>query len=216
MIRENKWKIFVTSVAIVLPILVGVLLWDELPEQMPTHWGFDGTVDGWSSRPFAVFALPLFILAVHWICIFGTAMDPKNKGQNGKMFALVLWITPIVSLIASGMMYAAALGKEVQPRLAVSLLLGVTFILIGNYLPKCKQNHTIGIKVKWTLESEENWNATHRFGGKVWVIGGLALIAGVLLPEVIAPAVTLVCTAVLVLLPIVYSYRYHAKQTGEA
>ena len=69
-----------------------------------------------------------------------------------------------------------ALGKEMNPALIVSLLLGFMFIIIGNYLPKCKQNFTLGIKIKWTLENEENWNKTHRFAGKVWFIGGFIML----------------------------------------
>jgi len=216
MLKENKWKLLISSVVILLPIVFGLFFWNQLPEQMATHWGFDGQADGWSSRTFAVFALPLLILALHWLCIFGTSKDPKNQGQNKKVFGIVLWITPMVSVFASGMTYAVALEKEFRPFLFTNLLLGVMFVVIGNYLPKCRQNHTIGIKIKWTLENEENWNATHRIGGKIWVIGGLVLAASVFLPDSIVPWVTGVSIAVLVIVPFVYSYRYHKKQVGDA
>lgn len=215
MIKQNKTTICITSVFILLPVLIGLLLWDRLPEQMPTHWGMDGTVNGWSSRSFAVFGLPLVILALHWICILVTAKDPKNKGQNGKVFALVLWITPLVSLVTNGMVYAAALGEEVSPGLLVNLLMGTMFIIIGNYLPKCRQNYTIGIKIKWTLENEENWNATHRVAGKVWVVGGLLLMACAVAPGSVTVWVMFAVIGLLVAIPFVYSYRYHKKQLRE-
>lgn len=211
-IKQNKRAILITSLLIVLPALIGVLFWNRLPEQMPIHWGIDGTVDGWSSRAFAVFALPLFMLAVHWICIFATAKDPKNKGQNRKVFGVVLWITPMVSLFANGVIYAVALGKEGRPFTMVDLLLGLMFVVIGNYLPKCKQNYTIGIKVKWTLQSEENWNATHRVGGKVWVMGGLLLMACALVPDSVAAWVMFGVIGALVAVPVLYSYRYHRNE----
>ncbi|MBE6972904.1 MAG: DUF1648 domain-containing protein [Ruminococcaceae bacterium] len=215
MIRDNKWKLLASSMAILLPVLFGALFWNELPEQMVTHWGINGAADGWSSRAFAVFVLPLSILAVHWLCVFCTALDPKNKGQNKKMFGLVIWITPIVSLFANGVVYGVSLGKEFQPYLITNLLMGTVFIVIGNYLPKCKQNYTIGIKVKWTLENEENWNATHRFGGKVWVVGGLLLLTCVFLPDGIALWGMVGSIITLVVLPIVYSYLYYKKQVRE-
>ena len=112
-------------------------------------------------------------------------------------------------------MYAVAFGEEFQPYLITNLLMGIVFIVIGNYLPKCKQNYTIGIKIKWTLENEENWNVTHRFAGKVWVIGGLLLMACGFLPAFIAPWVMVAAMIVLVVVPIVYSYRYHKKQVRE-
>ena len=203
MIRNNKGKLLASSIVILLPLAFGMFIWNQLPEQMVTHWGMNGTADGWSSKGFAVFGMPMILLALHWICILATAADPKNKGQNQKVFGLVLWITPIISLFTNGMVYAVALGKEVQPHVAVLLFMGVTFIAVGNYLPKCKQNHTIGIKIKWTLEQEENWNATHRFGGKVWVIGGLLLFVCVVLPGAIACWITICSTVLLVAAPIV-------------
>ena len=181
---------------------------------MTTHWGIDGNADGWSSRAFAVFFLPLIMLLVHWICVFFTAKDSKNKGQNKKVFGLVIWITPIISLFANGMMYAVSLGQEV-PYFIPTLLMGVMFVAVGNYLPKCKQNHTIGIKIKWTLENEENWNATHRFGGRIWVIGGLLLITCSFLPASIIPWAMVASIIVLAVVPFVYSYRYHKKQVQE-
>ena len=214
MIENNKWKLLVSSVAILLPILVGLILWNDLPEQMTTHWGADGNADGWSSRTFAVLGLPLILLALHWVCIFITSKDPKNKGQNKKVFGMVLWICPIVSIFASGITYAAALGKEFNMEIIGLLLIGLMFVVIGNYLPKCKQNYTIGIKVKWTLANEENWNATHRFGGKVWVIGGLLLMACVFLPEALIPWVLMIALTIMAAIPIVYSYAYYKKQVA--
>ena len=184
MIKNNKWKLLFSSIVILLPMIFGLIFWNELPEQMITHWGIDGNADGFSNRYFAVFALPVFILVIHWLCIFFTmVIDQKNSNQNNKVFGVVIWITPIISLVSNGVIYAVSLGKEFSPYLITSLLMGGMFVIIGNYLPKCKQNYTIGIKVKWTLESEENWNATHRFVGKVWFIGGLILKFCIFLPQ---------------------------------
>ena len=212
MLKQNKRPVLITSIIILLPVLFGLVFWNELPEQMITHWRWDGTADGWSSRAFAVFALPVFIFAIHWLCIFGTTMDPKNKGQNNKVFGVVLWITPLLSLVVNGMIYAVSLDIEVRPNLIATLLVGITFVVIGNYLPKCKQNHTIGIKVKWTLENEENWNATHRISGKIWVAGGLLLIACAFLPVFVIPFIMVATIVLLVAIPFIYSYRYHKKQ----
>lgn len=212
MFKKNKWKLLITSVVILLPIVFGMLVWDQLPEQMITHWGVDGTADGRSKREFAVFAVPIFILLVHWLCIFCTSKDPKNAGQSSKVFDMVLWICPITSLFVGGMMYMAALEKEVKPYSFVSLFLGLLLIVIGNYLPKCKQNSTIGLRVKWTLEDEENWNATHRFSGKVWVVSGVLVMACVFLPEALSFYFILVFVLIPALLSGGYSYYYKMKQ----
>lgn len=214
MIKKNKWKLLISSIAILLPIVYGLIVWNKLPVQIITHWGADGNPNGWSNRSFAVIGVPVFILCVHWFCVFCTARDPKSKNQSNKIFRIVFWICPIVSLVTSGIIYATALGRTLNPSFIVYLLVGLFFVIIGNYLPKCKQNHTIGIRVKWTLENEENWNATHRFCGKVWAVGGVLIMVCSLLPESISLYVVMALIIVLSILSIGYSYYYFKTKQG--
>lgn len=214
MIKKNKWKLLISSIAILLPMVFGLIVWNKLPEQIATHWGADGNVNGWSNRSFAVFALPLFIFLTHWFCIFCTSRDSKNKSQSKKVFGMVLWICPITSLVANGMIYATALGKTIDMNFIVYLLTGLFFVIIGNYLPKCKQNYTIGIRVKWALENEENWNATHRFSGKVWAIGGVLMMGCSFIPEEISMYVFIALILVLSILSVGYSYYYFKTKQG--
>ena len=209
MIRKNLKSIIITSVVILLPIIFGLSLWNELPEKIATHWGADGNADGWSSKPFAVFFMPLILLAVHWVCVLATSLDPKKQNVEGKPLKLVLWITPIISLFLGVMMYGQFIGNGLNVAFISILFFGVFFIVIGSLLPKCKQNYTVGIKLPWTLDNEENWNMTHRFAGKVWMIGGAALV-------LISPFKNFILFFILVTLmmaiPIVYSYLHHKKQ----
>lgn len=214
MIKKNKWKLLISSIAILLPMVFGLIVWNKLPEQIATHWGADGNVNGWSNRSFAVFALPLFIFLTHWFCIFCTSRDSKNRNQSKKVFGMVLWICPITSLVANGMIYATALGKTIDVNFIVFLLTGLFFVIIGNYLPKCKQNYTIGIRVKWALENEENWNATHRFSGKVWAIGGVLMMGCSFMPEEISIYVFMALILVLSILSVGYSYYYFKMKQG--
>ena len=212
MLREKKGTLLLTSLLTLSPIAAGLLLWDQLPEQMTTHWGADGVADGWSGRPFAVFGLPLIMLAVQWLCAFLTGLDPKNRGQNRKVTDLVLWIIPVVSLFTCGLVYITAFDVDFPPEMLTFVLLGLMFIIIGNYLPKCKQNYTIGIKIKWTLENEENWNATHRMAGKLWVAVGFASLFCGFLPIALIPAALVLLITVTVLVPTLYSWNYYKKQ----
>lgn len=214
MLREKKRTLILSSLLTLSPILIGLLLWSKLPEQLTTHWGGDGVADGWSGRPFAVFGLPLLMLATHWLCIFLTLRDPRNKNQNKKVFELILWIIPVISLFTCSMVYIAAFDSEFLPGMLTFSLLGVVFILIGNYMPKCRQNQYIGIKIKWTLENEENWNATHRVAGRLWVvIGFLCLFCG-FLPLDLMPVVMVTLITVTVVVPTLYSWNYHKKHQG--
>lgn len=208
MIKKNLKLLLITSVIVLLPILVGLVLWNQLPDQLPFHWNAAGEVDGWASKPVAVFGAPLMMLACQWLCVVVTAADPKKANHPGKILHLVFWIIPVLSAMISAAIYATALGKTVRIELLTPVLLGVLFVIIGNYLPKCKQNYTIGIKIPWTLHSEENWNKTHRFAGMLWVICGFAMMItgffGVfwfILP----------ITLVMVIPPFLYSYLLYRK-----
>lgn len=214
-LKKNRWEFLISSIIIFLPCIVGLIFWNRLPEQMATHWGISGEVDGWSSRAFAVFAVPVFMLITHWVCIFITFLDNRNRNQNQKAMRLVYWIAPVISLFANAAIYATAFGKEFSSDTAMVGLIGLMFVVIGNYLPKCKHNYTLGIKVKWALENEENWNATHRFGGKMWVVGGLLMMTGIFLPEPYTMILVVGGMLGLVVLPILYSYWYYKKQCKE-
>ena len=91
MIKRNLKTMIITSIIIFLPMLLGILMWDKLPEQIPTHWNMAGQVDGWSSKPFAVFGLPAILFAAQLLCLFSTAVDPKNKNISDKVLQVILY-----------------------------------------------------------------------------------------------------------------------------
>ncbi|MBQ8409403.1 MAG: SdpI family protein [Clostridia bacterium] len=215
MMKQYKWKLLVSSLLILLPILFGIGLWNELPQQMATHWGLDGKANGWSTPLFAVVFFPLLLLCAHWICIWVTARDKKNAEQSEKVFGMIFWIIPIISLYANSILYATAFGMDLNISTLSLVLIGVCFILIGNYLPKCKQNNTIGIKISWTLANEENWNYTHRLGGRVWVIVGILTLLCVFLPAKVLPAVLILSILSAVGIPFLSSYLFYKKQLRE-
>ena len=208
MIKKNLKTLIVTSILIVLPVLAGIILWDRLPEQMATHWNAAGDIDGWTSKPFTVFGLPLILLAAQWLCVLGTLADPKKENHPVKVLHLVLWIIPVLSLVLGTITYATALGKTVRVEVIMPILIGLILAIIGNYMPKCKQNYTIGIKIPWTLNSEENWNRTHRFAGWLWTFSGIV----VMLTGFFGGFwIFMIIVLLMVLAPILYSYLLFRK-----
>jgi len=212
MIKKYKRTLIITSLILLIPVLIGLALWNQLPEQVPSHWNIHGEVDGWSSKPFTVFGLPALMLALQWVCVLAATADPRYKNYNPRMLKLVLWICPVICLIMSLLVYAAALGYSLPIQTIMPLLVGIMFIVIGNWLPKCRQTYTMGIKLPWTYASEENWNATHRFGGKVWVAGGIVTIFTSFWGSFWLLMITL---AVMVIAPTVYSYLYYRNHEKE-
>ena len=212
MLKANRKTLIIASIVTILPVLIGIICWNRLPDVMATHFGFNNEANGFSSKAFAVFGLPMILLAVLWVGAFVTAHDPKRQNISPKMFSLMLWIAPVISLVAAATIYPVNLGYELDIAFFSELLLGLMFIIIGNYLPKARQNYTIGIKIPWTLANEENWNRTHRLAGYLWMICGILMILISLTRFV--PAEWLVgIFLIMVLVPCIYSFWLHAEKT---
>lgn len=212
MIKKNLPKLIITSLITLIPIVIGLILWDKLPDQVPMHWNAQGEVDGYGTKFQAVFLMPLVLVAFHWICVLGTSLDPKKQNINDKIFTLVLWIIPVISLLCNSMVFATALGHKVSVEIIMPLFMGALFVIIGNYMPKCKQSYTVGIKLPWTLDNEENWNKTHRLAGFLWVIGGVIIMATAFLGAFWLFFIVLIP---MVIVPFVYSYLLYKKNKTE-
>ena len=210
--KDHKKTIIVTSILILLPVLMGIYFWDQLPEVIATHFGYDGEPNGWSSKWFAVAGLPLFSAVVHLFCIFITGKDPRYDKYPEKMKHIVLWICPVVSWIGAVSIYSYELHWNFNMMNWIGLILGGSFIIIGNYLPKVKQNYYLGIKLPWTYASEDNWNKTHRLGGKVWFAGGILLLFNGMVK---IKYLEIVIFLAMVMIPTVYSYWYSRKEAKE-
>ena len=204
--KMNKKLLLLTSIVILFPILWGLIIWSQLPNQIPIHFNVSDQADNFQSKPLVVFGLPLFLLLVHLFVIFVSARDPKNQTMNKKMGKVIYWLTPIVSLGVFYLIYSKALGSTTNPSIFASALLGLIFVMMGNYMPKLKVNHTVGIRLPWTLQSEDNWDKTHRLAGKLWVLGGLILLleAGL---QFAVPYVMGIVILTIVFIPVVYSYQ---------
>lgn len=204
MILQNKKALFFTSALILLPVPVGLLLQNRFPAEFMEHFI-------WS-----IFLPPLSLLAGQWLCVWlSVKLDTTNQEKNSKVVTLVLWIMPLISNLISGILYALMLGLEFSPFSWMTAAFGLMFAAIGNYMPKTKMNSTIGIKISWTYSSEANWNATHRFAGKLWFVGGIVMLFGIILPEEAAIVVMFFTMIVICILPVGYSYRFFKKEKAE-
>lgn len=202
---KNKGMLILTCVVILLPALMGVILWNDLPAQMPIHFNIHGEADNWAGKPFAVFGFPLFLLVLQLLCVWATGKDPKRKNVDKTTQGIVLWICPIISLLIGCIVFVYSMGGKLDLCLLFSIVFGILFIIFGNYLPKSRQNYTMGIKLPWTLRDADNWNYTHRVSGRLWIVCGIVLL-------VTAPFhlfwVLFAVIAVVALGPVFISWRY--------
>ena len=206
MLKKYRKTLVITTVISLLPVLAGLILWDRLPEKLPMHFNAAGEVDGWAGKAVGVFAMPAFFVAVQWLCAVGSfKMDPKANNLNDKVMGLVLWFIPVMSVLMHTLVYCTALGMEMNVQIVIPVLIGLVMIAIGNWLPKCKQTYTLGIRLPWTLENEDNWNRTHRFAGPVWVVCGMIIVAGGLIGGAFL-WVMLAALLTMIAAPTVYSY----------
>lgn len=214
MLKKYKWSLLFSSVVTLLPMVLGVVAEGFLPEQITVHWGFDGMADGWMRSSTVFFLLPPILLAIHWLCVILSLVLDQNATQNKKVVRLVFWVLPGISLLTCGTVFAVALGETVSLS-GLMLFMALFFIVLGNYLPKTTRNVTMGIKIKWTLANDANWQATHRFAGKVFVIAGALCLPAVFLPDEAFLVTMAVLVAVCVGSPVLYSYRFYKKQLAE-
>ena len=145
--KKNIKGALVATLICLLPIAVGLALYGRLPQQMPTHWNIHGQVDGYSSKAFAVFGLPLLLAGINLLVWFGLNSDPKRRNIGKAVWYIGLYTAPVVSVLMSSVTYLWALGyTQIPVDSVVMALVGVVFIAIGNYLPKTTKN-TQGVAV---------------------------------------------------------------------
>ena len=205
--KENKSKVIITSIVTVFPMFIGFLLWNRLPEKVATHFS-GGVADGWSTKLSAVVFLPVVLLVIHLFCLGVTLNDPKKRNIGNMMMSVIFWIVPVVSLVSNLSIYGYALGIDLNIDMIVGILVGAMFLLLGNYMSKSHQNYTVGIKLPWTLNSEENWNRTHRLAGKLWIFAGILFIGNIFFQNWQIPFVV---TIAVVIIPMIYSFLLYKK-----
>ncbi|NMB45614.1 MAG: SdpI family protein [Firmicutes bacterium] len=187
---------------------LGIYFYPQLPERVPSHWNIRGEVDGYSSRFFGAFGLPLLNLGIYVLMLVAPALDPQkaNYPRFVGAYNVIRWtIIAIMSLLhvvvlMAGLGYTIDAGKVVQP--AVSVM----FILIGNQMGRFRHNYFVGIKTPWTLANEEVWRRTHRVSGPIWVVGGFIGLLGTWLPAPYNFVTMMVAILGASLISLIYSY----------
>jgi uncharacterized membrane protein len=210
---RSRW--FGIVVAIVTAA-ISVWAYPRLPPTVATHWGLDGTPDGYSSRLMAVSIMPLVLVFMTVIFNVLPKVDPRR--ENYARFLSSYWLIAnaviVFLLVAHAMIIASGLGFDVKIDRLMPLGVGLLFVFLGNYLTRVEPNWFVGIRTPWTLSSDSVWRRTHRTGGWLMVIGGLVLAASAFVPR---PAflVLFVATIVIVaVIPIVQSYVLWKREQG--
>lgn len=186
--RFFKWKyFFITSMVCLSPILLGLLLWDKLPDIMPIHFDVNGNADNFASKEFAVLGLPVLMVLFQGISCLASDLNEKKHGKNKKIEAVTKWTLPVVTIILQLATFGIVLGYNVDIRIVAGFIVGVMFLFLGNYLPKMDY-----IK-NYKLEPEKA-KKINRFLGIETVIMGILFLLSVFFP----PMATVVCLILLI------------------
>ena len=195
-----KWKILiVTCIVSLLPIILGVALWDSLPERMAIHFDLYGNPDNFASKGFVVFGLPCLMAFLQIICCGINDINAYYKGPRKKFETVTKWIIPIMTIILQIVTLGYGLGWNIDIRKVTGLIVGTILIVIGNYLPKFDY-----IK-NYDIETEKA-RKINRFIGFETVIMGVLFLISVFLPP-IASAICLILLIPYVVLSIIYGIK---------
>lgn len=206
--KTYKKPLAVSLIITLLPCLLGLLLWNRLPDRLPTQFSYNNEVSRYSSKAFVVFGIPALLAALQLFCVFTAYHDPRRIHISRKIYPVVFAVIPASAVLICILTYGTVLGYQINPGLLANLLLGFVFLGTGNYMPKVQRNYTMGIKIPWTLNSDENWNRTHRLAGRLWLLGGLLFIANsfLLIQPFFFGALIL-----MVVIPCIYSFSLYKR-----
>lgn len=199
---------------VLLPFVYLAYIWNQLPAQVPMHYNIEGEIDRYGNKSELILIPIMTSLLIYLIFLAVPYIDPKKQIQKmgGKYDTLKFIITTFMSILALFIIYTAKNQTLTDPDY-ILLGCGVLFLILGNYFKTLKANYFIGIRTPWTLESESVWKATHKLAGKIWFLGGLLIILSCLILDGKTNFIVFICiTAIMVLVPVLYSYLLFRKQ----
>ena len=189
-------------------LIFTAVVYNRLPEQIPTHFNVEGEADDWASRPVAAFG-PL-ALALGVLVVFHMLPKISPRRRNFEQFEETYWLfaNVIVAFICAlhVLVLGRALGWPVDIVSSVLIGIGSLFMIMGNFMPRLRSNWWMGIRTPWTMESETVWRETHRLAGKTFMLGGAITVVAALLPESVRPWIAIGALGIAGFIPVVYSY----------
>ncbi|HKY98101.1 MAG TPA: DUF1648 domain-containing protein [Gemmatimonadaceae bacterium] len=202
----RKW---IPAALIIAAVVISIVAYPDLPERMPTHWGANGEVNGWSSRLWGAWMVPL-IMAAMWLLLRAIPhIDPRKANYEkfaGMYDAFIILILGFL-LVMHGVVVAAATGSDVKMDKIVMPLVGVFIAAMGFLIPRAAPNWFIGIRTPWTLTSDESWVKTHKLGGPLFVALGLVMALSSLIAPEQAIWILVAAAIGIVIFLFIYSYR---------
>jgi len=207
----------VIIILIVLGFVIGIYFYPSLPSRVPKHWNSQGQIDGYGSKLFVTFGMPLINLGMYLLFLVLPYIDPKRKNyesfQQTYQYLKCLLIIFFLGLELVTLLIAT--GAVDITSMLIQILVSLLFILLGNVMGRFKHNYFVGIKTPWTLANEQVWRKTHRMAGPIWVMGGILNILLAVTGINFNGMAFIIIVVAIVIVPTVYSYIIYQKIVKE-
>ncbi len=206
--KISKWLMILIGIS----ILGTVIIYPNLPQQVPTHWNFKGEIDGYQSKPW-VFFMAILPMLLYLLMIFIPRIDPKKASYTKHKNAYQI-VQSLVVLLLIGLHWIAnfaALDYDINVGFVVRIMIGIVFIVIGNYSAQIRQNYFFGIRTPWALANEQVWKKTQRAGGYAFIAMGIIMMLSTLLPSRLSGIVLMANIFIGIGFVYLYSYLVYKK-----
>ncbi|MGC7872960.1 SdpI family protein [Desulfosporosinus sp. SYSU MS00001] len=206
---KKDWPILIL---IVLGFAMGIYFYPSLPNRVPIHWNAQGQVNGYGSKLFGTFGIPVIILALYIMFVALPFIDPKRKNYRAfeSTYQFLKYLLVVFFLGMQLITLLIASGRVMNQPVLIQVMVSLLFILLGNVMGRFKHNYFVGIRTPWTLANEEVWRKTHRLAAPLWVFGGILNILLALAGITFNGRSCILILAIIALVPIGYSYLvYH-------
>ena len=203
---------------VLLSFALAIIFYDDFPDPVPTHWGFNGEVDGWTAKPWGVFMIPTMMVGAFILMIVIPSISPKNYRieKFGKTYGIIKVVLLLLFLAINLFILLASKGWDISPSRYIPAVMGLFFVLIGNYMGKTTKNFFIGFRTPWTLASDEVWAKTHRFGGRTMFFAGIIIfiMSVIHISDYFTAGFFMGILLIAVIAPVIYSYVIYRKIEG--
>jgi uncharacterized membrane protein len=209
----RKW---IPYLIVAVAVVTSVVAFSQLPDRVPTHWGLNGQVDGWSARLWGAAVIPLVLLFIALLMRWLPRIDPRgaNYAKFAGTFEAIFISVMLFLLVIHFALLGAALGYPIRIERWVPIGVGLLFMVLGNLLPRARPNWFVGVRTPWTLSSDRVWEKTHRLAGYVFVIAGVILVILGVSGATFAPPVMGAVIGIAALGLVVYSYVEWRREGG--
>jgi len=212
-------EIVVVVILIGLPFLYLGSIYNSLPAIIPTHYNYKGEADGTGEKS------TLIIVSIFMSCVSiftylivknANKIDPKKNSQSPELLQKIAYMIVVFLCAILLVIIQSSKTESMKSNQFLLPLIGLLFACLGNFMHSIKPNYFIGMRLAWTLEDPENWRKTHQIGSKIWMIGGICIaVCSPFLPNSTGFIFSMTILLVMVVYPIIFSYRLFKKSKAE-